>query len=103
MTDYTENPSLSSFEPKGLKRQLDGMPVSTLQISAWDGHELVRTMEIGSIYTFTDVRIVRQHDGSVKGNLKLADKRITRMNVKKTDNPAVLALLEYVALISVPK
>ena len=93
ITDYTENPSLSSFKPEGLKRDLNGSPVTTLQIGAWDGDELVRDMEIGCVYMFSDVRISRQHDGDLKGNLKFANKRITRMSVKKSDNPAVLALL----------
>ncbi|KAL5511281.1 hypothetical protein ACEPAH_4497 [Sanghuangporus vaninii] len=94
ITDYTDNPNLSSFKPERLRAQLNESPLTVLQITAWDGHELVRDMEIGGVYSFSDVRIKDHHESGLRGNLKFADKRITRMNVKKTDNEAVLALLQ---------
>lgn len=95
VTDYTDNPNLSSFKPERLKAQLKESPLTVLQITAWQGSDLVRDMEVGCVYSFSDVRIADHRDGGLRGNLKFADKRITRMSTRKTDNETVLALLRY--------
>ncbi|KAH8117006.1 hypothetical protein DFH11DRAFT_1578632 [Phellopilus nigrolimitatus] len=94
VTDYTENSLVSAYKPEGLKRALGGRPVPVFHIGAWDSRELVRDMEIGSIYYFADVRLSTDNDGGFKGNVKFADQRIAKVNVRKSEDPAVVALFK---------
>lgn len=95
VTDYTENTLLSEFKPPSLKRAIEDRPdIPLLQIAAWDGEEFLRQQKQGSIFIFQDVRITSDSSGGLKGQLKLAEQRITKVNIRENTNTHLLELLE---------
>ncbi|THH12013.1 hypothetical protein EW145_g287 [Phellinidium pouzarii] len=94
VTDYTENSLLASYKPDSLKRILKSESLSVFRIGVWGERDILRDLEIGSIYQITDIRIISDQDGGFKGSLKFAEQRISRVNIRKNENMAVVALLK---------
>ncbi|KAI5117475.1 hypothetical protein M0805_007179 [Coniferiporia weirii] len=94
VTDYTDNSLLATYKPNALERVLDGRPISFFKIGAWGERDIVRDMEVGCIYQISDVRVSLDRNGGLKGGLKYPNQRITKVNIKKNDSPAVIALFK---------
>ena len=100
MTDYTENPILSTFIPEPLKKQLKGKLVPLLHIGCWDERDNLRDMKPGDIVKLTEVRIHNSQDNQYQGRLKLTDQHSTKLSANSTE-PMVHELLRYVSISSI--
>lgn len=75
----------------------NGQPV--FRIGVWGERDIVREMEYGSIYQFTDINIQTDYDGGFKGKLYRANDNIKKVSIRRGgDNDVLQALLKYANL-----